>query len=79
MHLPPANEIGTAMLAEFDQFDLALQAASDEASVLIIYSQLKVGFSAGGDLREMYIRMREVPQARSPLVFAIRLREPRQA
>jgi enoyl-CoA hydratase len=59
MHLPPANEIGAAMLAEFDQFDLALQAASGEASVLIIYSQLKAGFSAGGDLREMYIRMRE--------------------
>jgi enoyl-CoA hydratase/carnithine racemase len=59
MHLPPANEIGTAMLAELDQFHLALQAASGEASVLIIYSQLKAGFSAGGDLREMYIRMRE--------------------
>jgi enoyl-CoA hydratase len=59
MHLPPANEIGRIMLAELDQFHLALQAASGEASVLIIYSQLKAGFSAGGDLREMYIQMRE--------------------
>ena len=47
------------MLAELDRFHLALQAVSSEASVLIIYSQLKAGFSAGGDLREMYIRMRE--------------------
>jgi enoyl-CoA hydratase/carnithine racemase len=47
------------MLAELDQFHLALQAASAEASVLIIHSQLKAGFSAGGDLREMYIRMRD--------------------
>jgi enoyl-CoA hydratase/carnithine racemase len=59
MHLPPANEMGRVMLAEFDQFHLALQAASGDASVLIIYSQLKAGFSAGGDLREMYIWMRE--------------------
>jgi enoyl-CoA hydratase len=70
MHLPPANEIGTAMLAELDQFHLALQAASAEASVLIIHSQLSAGFSAGGDLREMYIRMRE--SAPTEISMAIR-------
>jgi enoyl-CoA hydratase/carnithine racemase len=63
MHFPPANEMGTVMLAEFDQFYAALQSASSEASVLIIYSQLKSGFSAGGDLREMYARLRETSPA----------------
>ena len=63
MHLPPANEMGKAMLAEFDQFLTALQAACIEARVLIIYSQLKAGFSAGGDLREMYARLRDTSPA----------------
>jgi enoyl-CoA hydratase/carnithine racemase len=71
MHLPPANEMGRVMLAEFDQFHLALQAATDEASVLIIYSQLKAGFSAGGDLREMYIRL----QKSSPAEISLGIRD----
>jgi enoyl-CoA hydratase/carnithine racemase len=59
LHHPPANEISRAMLAEFEQFLAALESASSEASVLIIYSQLKSGFSAGGDLRELYALLRE--------------------
>jgi enoyl-CoA hydratase/carnithine racemase len=54
MHHPPANEIGSSMLAEMKQFIMALESASTEAKALIIYSQLKSGFSSGGDLREMY-------------------------
>lgn len=54
MHRPPANEIGPAMLAELQQFVAVLESSRGEASVLIIYSQLKSGFSAGGDLRELY-------------------------
>lgn len=54
LHRPPANEIAPDMLAELDQFVAALESARGEASVLIIYSQLKSGFSAGGDLRKLY-------------------------
>jgi enoyl-CoA hydratase/carnithine racemase len=50
LHHPPSNEIGRVMLAEIEQFVTALESVSSEASVLIIYSQLKSGFSAGGDL-----------------------------
>jgi hypothetical protein len=32
----------------------ALESASEDASAIIIYSGLKPGFSAGGDLRELY-------------------------
>ena len=59
LHHPPTNEIGRVMLTELEQFVTALESASSEASVLIIYSQLKSGFSAGGDLREMYSLLRE--------------------
>jgi enoyl-CoA hydratase/carnithine racemase len=59
LHRPPTNEIGRAMLTELEQFVTALESASSEASVLIIHSQLKSGFSAGGDLREMYALLRE--------------------
>lgn len=45
------------MLAEFDQFVRALESASNEAGVMIVYSELKAGFSAGGDLREMYAQL----------------------
>jgi enoyl-CoA hydratase/carnithine racemase len=51
------------MLAEMEQFVTALESDSSEASVLIIYSQLKSGFSAGGDLREMYALLRDASPA----------------
>lgn len=54
LHQSPANEIGLAMLAELEHFVSALESASNEASAIIIHSQLKPGFSAGGDLRELY-------------------------
>jgi enoyl-CoA hydratase/carnithine racemase len=54
LHHPVCNEIGTAMLAELEQFVAALEAAADSASALIIYSQQPAGFSAGADLRELY-------------------------
>jgi len=67
LHCPPANEMGSALLTELEEFVMTFESASSEASVLIIYSQLKSGFSAGGDLREMYARLREPsPAERSP-------------
>jgi enoyl-CoA hydratase/carnithine racemase len=50
----PANEIGQAMLSELEQFTAALGPLSKEASVCIISSARKAGFSAGADLRELY-------------------------
>ena len=58
LHHPPANEMGRAMLDEAEKFVVWLESLSTEASVLIVYSQLKSGFSAGGDLREMYTHIR---------------------
>jgi enoyl-CoA hydratase len=63
LHRPPANEIGPAMLAELQQFVATLESTSGEASALIIYSQLKSGFSAGGDLRELYAYTQAVSAA----------------
>lgn len=52
----PANEIGLPMLDELEQFASALETLSSEASVCIIASAQKSGFSAGADLRELYNR-----------------------
>ena len=50
----PANEIGTAMLAELEQFVGAFPALIPETAACIISSSRKHGFSAGADLRELY-------------------------
>jgi enoyl-CoA hydratase/carnithine racemase len=51
---PPANEIGSAMLAELEQFVGAFDALVPITSACIISSAQKAGFSAGADLRELY-------------------------
>jgi enoyl-CoA hydratase/carnithine racemase len=50
----PANEIGTAMLADLEKFVAAFDTLAPETSVCIISSARKHGFSAGADLRELY-------------------------
>lgn len=50
----PANEIGTAMLAELEQFVAAFPALLPDTAVCIIHSSRRHGFSAGADLRELY-------------------------
>jgi enoyl-CoA hydratase len=52
----PANEIGTAMLAELEKFVTAIPALAPDTAACIITSARKAGFSAGGDLRELYER-----------------------
>jgi enoyl-CoA hydratase len=52
----PANEIGTAMLAELEKFVAAIPALASDTAACIITSARKAGFSAGGDLRELYER-----------------------
>ena len=50
----PANEIGTAVLAELEQFVAAFPALTPETAVCVISSNRRHGFSAGADLRELY-------------------------
>jgi enoyl-CoA hydratase len=54
LHRPPANEMNMAMLVELERFVSEIESAGERATVLIIYSLLKSGFSAGGDLHELY-------------------------
>jgi enoyl-CoA hydratase/carnithine racemase len=58
----PANEIGSAMLAELEQFVAASGALALEASVCIISSARKSVFSAGADLRELYRGAEPLPE-----------------
>jgi enoyl-CoA hydratase/carnithine racemase len=50
----PANEIGTAMLADLERFVGAFPVLAPETSACIVFSARKHGFSAGADLRELY-------------------------
>src|SRR3982074_3435538 len=50
----PANEIGTATLADLKQFAAAIPALAPETAACIFSSARKQGFSAGADLRELY-------------------------
>ena len=58
----PANEIGSAMLAELEKFSAALEALAGETSACIISSARKHGFSAGADLRELYHAAAPLPE-----------------
>jgi enoyl-CoA hydratase len=63
LHRQPCNEIGSTTIAELESFVAALRPIETEAHALIIYSELKPGFCAGADLRELYRRSREMVQA----------------
>ncbi len=58
LHRPPANELSEASWNELEQFVDALASLESQAGALIIHSQLKSGFGSGGDLHEMYARLR---------------------
>lgn len=60
----PANEIGTAMLAELEQFAAAISPLSADTAACVIASARPSGFSAGGDLRELYRQAAAVPAIR---------------
>src|SRR5690348_12017602 len=59
----PANEIGTAMLAELEQFVAAFPVLESETAACIIHSNRKNGFSAGADLRELYRQAEPLSEA----------------
>jgi enoyl-CoA hydratase/carnithine racemase len=60
LHREPCNEIGSLTLGELEKFVPALDGFKDSARALIIYSEMKPGFCAGADLRELYRRSQEL-------------------
>src|SRR5713101_4920449 len=63
LHRAPCNERGSAALEELENFATALQLMQSEAYALIVYSELKTGFCAGADLRELYQRSQAMEKA----------------
>jgi enoyl-CoA hydratase len=63
LHREPCNELGSVSLEELEKFATALQVMQGNAHALIIYSELKPGFCAGADLRELYERSNAVEKA----------------
>ena len=60
LHRAPCNEIGSLTLQELEKFVAALETSKDHAHALIVYSEMKAGFCAGADLRELYLRSQEL-------------------
>jgi enoyl-CoA hydratase len=54
LHREPCNEIGTQSLEELERLAASLPSLEENAHSLIFHSKLACGFSAGGDLRELY-------------------------
>jgi enoyl-CoA hydratase len=65
LHRAPCNELGSVSLDEFEQFVSALERLENTAHALIIYSELKAGFCAGADLRELYQRSSALEMAQA--------------
>jgi enoyl-CoA hydratase len=60
LHRQPCNEIGSATLEELEKFVAALGPMESRAHALVIFSELKPGFCAGADLRELHRRSNEM-------------------
>jgi len=60
LHRKPCNEIGSLTLEELEQFVAVLDNFEDQAHALIIHSEMKPGFCAGADLRELHRRSQEL-------------------
>jgi enoyl-CoA hydratase len=76
LHRGPCNELGSASLEELEKFVTALAGMQAEAHALIIYSEMKTGFCAGADLRELYQRsqaMEKIAAARGVRDFLERI------
>jgi enoyl-CoA hydratase/carnithine racemase len=67
LHREPCNELGSLSLAEFENFAAVLADLEREAQALIIYSELKSGFCAGADLRELYQRSQAMDKSEAVL------------
>jgi len=67
LHRDPCNELGSLSLSELEKFASALDDLEKEAHALIIYSELKSGFCAGADLRELYEQSQTMEKAQAAL------------
>jgi enoyl-CoA hydratase len=56
LHRAPCNEIGSVALDALEAFAAELTELQRDAHTLIIHSEIKAGFCAGADLRELYSR-----------------------
>jgi enoyl-CoA hydratase len=65
LHREPCNEIGSLSLDELEKFVHDLDDFQDEAHALIVYSELKSGFCAGADLRELYRRSQDLEREKA--------------
>jgi enoyl-CoA hydratase/carnithine racemase len=65
LHREPCNELGSLSLGEFEQFVSALDDLERDAHAVILYSELKCGFCAGADLRELYEQSRSMEQSQA--------------
>src|SRR5258708_21366915 len=63
LYREPCNELGSLALDELEKFAAALESTQPEAHALIIYSELKCGFSAGGGLRGLYPPSQSIAEA----------------
>jgi enoyl-CoA hydratase/carnithine racemase len=63
LHRAPCNELGSLSLDELEQFVSALDDLEKDAHALTIHSELKCGFCAGADLRELYERSHAMGKA----------------
>jgi enoyl-CoA hydratase/carnithine racemase len=63
LYREPCNELGSLALDELEKFAAALESVQPAAHALIIYSELKCGFCAGADLRELYHRSQGMEKA----------------
>jgi enoyl-CoA hydratase/carnithine racemase len=60
----PLNEIGTVMLADLEKFVAAFKGLAPITSACIITSARPGGFSAGADLRELYLGAVALPKVK---------------
>ena len=65
LHREPCNELGSLSLSELEKFASALDELEGDAHALILYSELKCGFCAGADLRELYERSQSMENSQA--------------
>ncbi len=65
LHRDPCNELGSLSLLELEKFATALDDLEKDAHALILYSELKCGFCAGADLRELYERSQSMEKSQA--------------
>ncbi len=65
LHRPPCNELGSLSLGELELFVEHLGELEQKSHALIIYSEMKPGFCAGADLRELYERSEQMEKSQA--------------